>query len=116
MFLATVAWDLDAIAPFLVVIQEMSLEMHYNDGADLLTYLVDPAVFKIENGYVEALQGASHSGIAESTGLIVETTAGPGLGIEVNETLVREMSAQYADKPAWRNAVWTGPDGALREW
>ncbi len=32
--------------------------MHYNEGADLLTYLVDPAVFAIKNGYVEALTGS----------------------------------------------------------
>ena len=31
--------------------------MHYNEGADLLTYLVDPSVFAIKDGYVEALQG-----------------------------------------------------------
>ncbi|RPD54910.1 enolase C-terminal domain-like protein [Lentinus tigrinus ALCF2SS1-7] len=78
-------------------IQEMSLQMHYNEGADLLTYLVDPLVFEIKNGYVPALTG-------------------PGLGIEINEDLVREMAAKYADEKAWRNAVWTGPDGALQEW
>ncbi|TFY53894.1 hypothetical protein EVJ58_g9188 [Rhodofomes roseus] len=38
-------------------IQELSLQMHYNEGADLLTYLVDPSVFAIKDGYVEALQG-----------------------------------------------------------
>ena len=32
-------------------------QMHYNEGADLLTYLVDPSVFAIKGGYVEALQG-----------------------------------------------------------
>lgn len=32
-------------------------QMHYNEGADLLTYLVDPLVFAIKDGYVEALQG-----------------------------------------------------------
>ncbi|KAI0754280.1 enolase C-terminal domain-like protein [Daedaleopsis nitida] len=79
------------------MIQEMSLQMHYNEGADLLTYLVDPTVFAIKDGYVEALQG-------------------PGLGIEVNEPLVREMATKHAFSFAWRNAVWTGPDGALREW
>lgn len=31
-------------------------QMHYNEGADLLTYLVDPSVFAIKDGYVEALQ------------------------------------------------------------
>ena len=32
--------------------------MHYNQGGDLLTYLVDPSVFDVHNGYVEALQGS----------------------------------------------------------
>ena len=32
-------------------------QMHYNEGADLLTYLVDPSVFAIKDGYVKALQG-----------------------------------------------------------
>ena len=41
---------------------------------------------------------------------------GPGLGIEVNEALVREMAAKHADEKPWRNAVFTGPDGALQEW
>ncbi|KAI0628549.1 enolase C-terminal domain-like protein [Trametes polyzona] len=79
------------------VIQEMSLQMHYNEGADLLTYLADPTVFAVKNGYVEALDG-------------------PGLGIEVNETLIREAAAKHVDEKAWRNAVWKGDDGGLREW
>ena len=33
-------------------------QIHYNEGADLLTYLVDPSVFAIKDGYVEALTGA----------------------------------------------------------
>ncbi|KAI0716967.1 enolase C-terminal domain-like protein [Earliella scabrosa] len=88
--------QVDVAAPNFMI-QEMSLQMHYNEGADLLTYLVDPSVFAIKDGYVEALTG-------------------PGLGIEVNEGLVREMAAKHASEKAWRNAVWTGPDGSLREW
>ena len=41
---------------------------------------------------------------------------GPGLGIEVNEALVREMAKKYADESPWRNEVFHGPDGSLREW
>ncbi|KAL6302691.1 enolase C-terminal domain-like protein [Sparassis latifolia] len=78
-------------------IQEMSLQMHYNEGADLLTYLVDPSIFAIKDGYVEALQGS-------------------GLGIEINEALVREYAAKYSSDDPWKNAVWTGEDGSLREW
>ena len=41
---------------------------------------------------------------------------GPGLGLEINETLVRKTSAQYVKEKAWRNEVWIGEDGSLREW
>jgi galactonate dehydratase len=77
------------------VIQEMSLGMHYNSGEhDLLTYLSNPDVFDIKNGMVEA-------------------NLRPGLGIDVNEALVREISR---DCPPWRNPAWRGPDGHVREW
>lgn len=31
--------------------------MHYNQGADLLTYLNNPEVFAVKEGYVDILQG-----------------------------------------------------------
>jgi galactonate dehydratase len=77
------------------VIQEMSLGMHYNtEGHDLLAYVTNPEVFDIADGMVEA-------------------NSRPGLGIDVNEALVREISR---DCPPWRNPVWRGPDGSAREW
>ncbi|KAJ3556965.1 hypothetical protein NM688_g1734 [Phlebia brevispora] len=80
------------------VIQEMSWQIHYNKGADLFTYVVDPSIFGVKDGYIQAPEG-------------------PGLGIEINEDLVRKASASYIieGKP-WRNDVWHGPDHALREW
>ena len=36
--------------------------------------------------------------------------------MEINEALVRETSAKYVEEKAWRNEVWTGTDGSLREW
>ncbi|PSR83544.1 hypothetical protein PHLCEN_2v5698 [Hermanssonia centrifuga] len=72
-------------------------DMHYNKGADLFTYVVDPSVFAVKEGYVNAPEG-------------------PGLGIEINEALVRETAAQYATEKPWRNLVWYGDDGSLREW
>lgn len=41
----------------------------------------------------------------------------PGLGIDINEELVREMSARYMkDYRAWRNPLWRGNDGTVIEW
>ena len=76
-------------------IQEMSLGIHYNAGGhDLLTYLRNPEVFDVREGMVEALTG-------------------PGLGVEIDEAAVRD-AARAA--PAWRNPVWRGRDGSIREW
>lgn len=60
------------------VIQEMSLGMHYNVEAgdiDLTTYIKDKSVFSIKDGYVAA-------------------PTGPGLGIEIDEDLVRKIAAE----------------------
>lgn len=60
--------------------------------------MANPEIFDVEEGHVAALQG-------------------PGLGIEMNEALIREVSARHVEKyPAWRNPVWRGEDGSLREW
>jgi len=79
------------------VICEMSLGMHYNVEAgeiDLLTYLKNPEVFDIVDGYVMALEG-------------------PGLGIEIDEDMVRKIAA---DAEPWQPKEFTGPDGSIREW
>lgn len=79
------------------VIQEMSLGMHYNVEAgdiDLNSYLVDKTVFDIKEGYVDALQK-------------------PGLGIEIDEDLVRRISK---DTEPWQPKEFHGPDGSIREW
>ncbi|ALN63788.1 mandelate racemase / muconate lactonizing enzyme, N-terminal domain protein [Lysobacter antibioticus] len=77
------------------VIQEMSLGIHYNSADyDLLTYLSNPQVFDIHEGYVEVLSG-------------------PGLGIEIDETRVREAARI---PHTWRNPIWRGVDGSIREW
>lgn len=76
------------------VIQEQSLGIHYNEGSDLLDYLVNPHVFDYKEGYVNILDG-------------------PGLGIEINEEVVREK-AQIGHN--WRNPVWRHEDGSIAEW
>lgn len=75
-------------------IQEQSLGIHYNQGSDLLDYLVDKTVFKYEDGYVK---------IPEK----------PGLGIEVDEEHVRKMAAVGHN---WRNPIWRHRDGSIAEW
>lgn len=76
------------------VIQEQSLGIHYNQGADLLDYLEDRSVFEYRDGNV--FRGKL-----------------PGLGIAVNEERVRE-----ADKVGheWKNPVWRTADGTVAEW
>ena len=77
------------------VIQEVSLGIHYNTpSADLLTYLADPSVLDIHEGSVAV-------------------PTAPGLGVTIDEARVREAAR---DAHRWRNPVWRGPDGSLREW
>lgn len=79
-------------------ILEMSLGMHYNteagDDIDLLTYLKKPEVFDIKEGYVMAPMGY-------------------GLGIEIDEDMVRKIAV---DTKPWQCKEFHGPDGAIREW
>jgi galactonate dehydratase len=76
------------------LIQEQSLGIHYNQGSDLLDYLVDKTVFHYQSGYVARMTG-------------------PGLGIEVDEAKVRE-AAETGHR--WRNPVWRNVDGTVTEW
>lgn len=75
-------------------IQEQSLGIHYNQGSDLLDYIVDNQVFKYEDGFVKIPDGV-------------------GLGIEINEDHVRKM-AEIGHN--WRNPVWRHKDGSVAEW
>ncbi|PIE65746.1 MAG: galactonate dehydratase [Desulfobacterales bacterium] len=85
--------QLDAVS-YNAFIQEQSLGIHYNQGSDLLDYLVDPEVFTSENGYI---------GIP----------AAPGLGIEIDEEVVKKR-AETGHR--WRNPVWRHEDGSISEW
>lgn len=79
------------------VIQEMSLGIHYNTeagDADIGTYVKDESVFDIKDGYVQALKG-------------------PGLGIEIDEEMVRKISLE---SEPWLCKGFYGPDGSIREW
>ncbi|HLV78982.1 MAG TPA: galactonate dehydratase [Chthonomonadaceae bacterium] len=75
-------------------IQEQSLGIHYNQGSELLDYLTDPSVFHYKDGYVSLMTG-------------------PGLGIEVDETKVREMAAIGHN---WQTPLWRNADRSVTEW
>jgi galactonate dehydratase len=77
-----------------VFIQEQSLGIHYNQGSDLLDYLLDRSVFEYKDGFVENLKK-------------------PGLGIDINEEFVREQAKVGHN---WRNPVWRHKDGTIAEW
>jgi len=76
------------------VIQEQSLGIHYNQGADLLDYLEDRTVFEYKEG-------------------AVFRNRLPGLGITVNEEKVRRAAEKGHD---WKNPVWRTRDGVVAEW
>jgi hypothetical protein len=83
------------------VIQEMSLGIHYNKmtppeagNYDLCSYLKNPEVFAVKDGYVQ-------------------TPKGVGLGIEIDEEAVRKVAV---DCKAWRCLEFFGPGGEVREW
>ena len=78
-------------------IQEMSLGIHYNSDLgtqDLTSYTKNPEVWNVDDGYIKLMQG-------------------PGLGIEIDEAQVRELSK---DAKAWVSPGFFGPGGEIREW
>ncbi|WP_324761028.1 galactonate dehydratase [Haloarcula montana] len=85
--------QVDACSPN-ALIQEQSLDIHYNETSDVLDYLDDPSVFEYEDGYVAV-------------------PSGPGLGIDINESYVREQAEKQVD---WHNPVWRHDDGSVAEW
>ena len=85
--------QLDACTPN-VFIQEQSLGIHYNKGADLLDYLKNPDVFKFNNGFIDIPNGS-------------------GLGIEINKDKIIEAEKIGHD---WKNPIWRNYDGTIAEW
>lgn len=76
------------------VIQEQSMGIHYNQGKDVLDYLINKEVFEFKEGTVDILTG-------------------PGLGVDINEKLVRKLSKQEHN---WKNPIWRHKDGSFAEW
>lgn len=90
-FAAALQVDFSCVNAF---IQETSIGIHYNEGADLLDYLLNPEVFELKDGYVHRPQL-------------------PGLGIQIDEEKVREWSKTGH---TWKNPVWRYEDGCIAEW
>ncbi|MGN9842213.1 galactonate dehydratase [Nonomuraea sp. H19] len=76
------------------LIQEQSIGIHYNHGADVLDYCLDKTPLTFVDGHVERLTA-------------------PGLGIEVDEQAVRSAGKR---EHAWRSPIWRHRDGSYAEW
>ena len=77
------------------VLQEQSIGIHYNQGADLLDYVLNKEDFACdEGGHIRALPR-------------------PGLGVEIDEERLRHA---HAHPPDWRNPLWRHADGSVAEW
>jgi len=76
------------------VLQEQSMGIHYNQGAELLDFVKNADDFHIENGFINPLRK-------------------PGLGVEIDEERVIEAAK---NPPDWRNPVWRHADGSVAEW
>jgi galactonate dehydratase len=77
-----------------VVLQEMSLGIHYNQGHDLLAFCTNADVLSPTDGFLPIPEG-------------------PGLGIDIDEAAVREA---HKDRHRWRNPLWRHADGSFAEW
>lgn len=77
-----------------VIIQEMSLGIHYNETHDLLSFCANPDVLTPKDGFLSIPEG-------------------PGLGVEVDESKVREAAK---NRHRWRNPIWRHADGSVAEW
>ena len=76
------------------MLQEQSIGIHYNEGADLLDYVVNKEDFTCTNGQIAALPK-------------------PGLGVEIDEARLVDATRQ---PPRWRNPLWRHADGSVAEW
>ena len=68
--------------------------IHYNQGGELLDYVLNRDDFRIVDGFIAPLSR-------------------PGLGVVVDEERVIEASKQAPD---WRNPLWRHADGSVAEW
>ncbi|MCF0238257.1 MAG: galactonate dehydratase [Sphaerochaetaceae bacterium] len=85
--------QVDACSPN-VFIQEQSLGIHYNQGYDLLDFVKNKEIFHYKDGFVSI-------------------PTGPGLGLSIDEDLVKTVSK---DGLVWTNPSWKNYDGTIAEW
>ena len=85
--------QIDACSPN-VFIQEQSLGIHYNKGFDLLDFVENKEIFQYKDGFVNLPDQ-------------------PGLGLKINEELVKKVSAEGL---VWTNPRWKNYDGTHAEW
>ena len=76
------------------MLQEQSMGIHYNRGAELLDYVVNKEDFRVVDGYMHALPK-------------------PGLGVVIDEERVAHASRHAPD---WHNPAWRHADGSVAEW
>ena len=81
-------------ASYNAVFQEQSMGIHYNKGAELLDFVKNKEDFNMEGGFFKPLMK-------------------PGLGVEIDEARVIELSQ---NAPDWRNPLWRHEDGSVAEW
>ena len=75
-------------------IQEQSMGIHYNAYHEPLDYILNKEDLAFRDGHVELPKR-------------------PGLGVEVNETLVLE---EARTPHSWKSPVWRHKDGSVAEW
>lgn len=75
-------------------IQESSLGIHYNQGYDLLDYVLNSEDFTVIDGYISLFKK-------------------PGLGVEIDEEKLKEAQKIGHN---WSNPIWRGIDGNFTEW
>ncbi len=85
--------QVDACSPN-VFIQEQSLGIHYNQDYDLLDFVQNKEIFHYKDGFAEIPDG-------------------PGLGIQIDEEKVKEVSSS---KITFVNPSWKNSDGTMAEW
>lgn len=76
------------------LIQEQSRAIHYNEGWDVLDYVLDTSIFDIVDGHIDR-------------------PVAPGLGLEIDEDAVREAAKVGHD---WHAPIWRHADGSIAEW